>query len=624
MTIRTGLLPTALAIATCGVMQAQGVEYIKAHYTKYEYEIPMRDGVHLYTAVYRLKHASKLQPILLTRTPYAIRPYGEDQYPVTLGPSELFAKEGYTFVYQDVRGRYRSEGKFEHVRPHIDKKGPKDIDESTDTWDTIDWLLKHVASNGKVGMWGISYPGFYVTTGMMSGHPALAAVSPQAPVGDWFIGDDFHHNGALYLAHAFRWFAMNDRIGNDRSGDVARRDFDFPSPDGYRMFLELQTLSAIDEKFLKGSLPFWTQMREHPNYDEFWQARDVRRHLKGIRPPVLNVGGWFDAEDLFGTLATYQGVERGGPASFNSLVMGPWYHGGWSRSEGLSMGAVQFGSKTGEFYREKIEFPFFQYYLKGVPNPDLPKAYMFETGANEWRKFDQWPPRQVKPTVFYLRENSGLQAVPPPADSPSAFDEYVSDPSRPVPYIPSIANTMTREHMLDDQRFATTRPDVLVFETEPLKNDLTVAGPILASLHVSTTGTDSDWVVKVIDVYPNNLPDPDPNPLGLKMGGYQQLIRGELVRGRYRRSFERPEAMKPGEIAKIEYTLPDIFHTFRRGHRLMVHIQSSWFPLVDLNPQTFVDIYHAKRSDFKKATQRVYRSAHESSSIQLQILPPAN
>jgi len=610
------------ALAVCGALNAQGTAYVKAHYTKYEYTIPMRDGVRLYTAVYRPKDTSP-QPLLLTRTPYSIRPYGEDQYPSTLGPSELFAKEGYIFVYQDVRGRFRSEGQFEHIRPpKSGNGGPKDIDESTDTWDTIDWLVKHVTpNNGKVGMWGISYPGFYVSTGMRNAHPALAAASPQAPVGDWFVGDDFHHNGALYLAHAFRWFSFNDREGGDRTGNVPRREVDYPSPDGYRMFLELQTLPAIDEHLLKGTVPFWNVMRNHPDYDEFWQARDMRRHLKGIRPAVLNVGGWFDAEDLFGALNTYQAVEDGGPASFNGLVMGPWYHGGWSRGDGDSLGPVSFNAKTSEFFREKIEFPFFQHYLKGAPESGLAKAMVFETGANQWHKFSEWPPKEAKPAVFYLREKGELKLDAPPSGASPVFDEYISDPAHPVPYIGSIANTMTREHMVDDQRFAATRPDVLVFRTGVLENDLTIAGPIVPSLYVSTTGTDSDWVVKLVDVYPDNFPDPDPNPAGLRMGGYQQLVRGEVFRGRYRNSFERPAAMKPGEVTKIEYTMPDVFHTFRRGHRVMVQIQSSWFPLVDLNPQTFVNIYQAKRTDFRKATQRVYRSAEASSSIKVRLLP---
>lgn len=607
----------------CACLSAQGVEYIKANYTKYEYEISMRDGVKLFTAVYIPKSADAPEPIMFIRTPYSVRPYGEDQYPETLGPSPLFAKEGYIFAYQDVRGRFHSEGEFEHIRPHKDvTSGPKDTDESTDTYDSIDWLIKHVpANNGKVGMWGISYPGFYVSEGMMNAHPALTAVSPQAPVGDWFMGDDFHHNGTLYLAHAFRWFTMNDRTGNDRTGSVPRQNFNYPSPDGYNMFLEMGTLPGIDEKMIKGTVPFWNDFRKHPTYDEFWQARDVRRHLKGIKPAVLTVGGWFDAEDLFGTLSTFRGVDAGGPASFNGLVMGPWFHGGWSFSDGESLGSVHFQSKTSEYYREHIEFPFFQHFLKGAKEGLPPKAWVFETGSNLWRKFDTWPPAEAKPGTLYFRGDGKLAIDAPPEETSTAFDEYISDPARPVPYIGYIANTMTREHMLDDQRFASTRPDVLVYQTDVLDHDLTLVGPLVATLHVSTTGTDSDFVVKLIDVYPDDYPDPNPNPTNLHMGGYQQLIRGEPFRGKFRNSFEHPEPFVPGKLSTIEYTMPDIFHTFRRGHRVMVQVQSSWFPLVDRNPQTFVDIYNAKKPDFHKATERVYRNQGAASSIKVQVMP---
>ncbi len=620
-------MPAALFLCVLGCLHVQGadagVDSIRARYTKYEYEIAMRDGVRLFTSVYVPKNSATAEPILLLRTPYSIRPYGEDQYPATLGPSDLFAKEGYIFAYQDVRGRFHSEGEFEHVRPHKDvKSGPRDTDESTDTYDTIEWLVKNIpGNNGKVGMWGISYPGFYVSEGMMDAHPALVAVSPQAPVGDWFIGDDFHHNGAIYLDHAFRWFSANDRSGNDRTGAAPQRGFDYPSPDGYTMFLEMGTLPNIDEKMLKGSVPFWNDFRNHPLYDEFWQARDVRRHLKGVRPAVLTVGGWFDAEDLFGTLSTFRAVESGGPGSFNGLVMGPWFHGGWSRGDGASLGAVDFHSKTAEYYREQIEFPFFQHFLKGKSEGLPPKAWVFETGANQWRKFEAWPPAAVKQETLYFRAEGGLKLGGAPEETPPAFDEYVSDPAHPVPYIGYIANTMTREHMLDDQRFAATRPDVLVYQTGVLESDLTLAGPLTASLHVSTTGTDSDWVVKLIDVYPDDYPDPDPNPAHIHMGGYQQLVRGEPFRGKFRKSFEHPEPFAPGKMDTVEYTMPDVFHTFRRGHRVMVQVQSSWFPLVDRNPQVFEDIYNAKRTDFRKATQRVYRYRDEASGLRVTVLP---
>jgi len=619
------LRPLLFLFCALSPLRAQGVEYIKSHYTKYDHEIAMRDGVKLFTSVYIPKTVEAQLPILLLRTPYSVRPYGEDQYPAALGPSEFFAREGYIFVSQDVRGRFHSEGQFEHVRPHkVVKTGPKDADESTDTWDTIDWLVKNVPHNsGKVGIWGISYPGFYAAEALMDAHPALVAASPQAPVTDWFVGDDFHHNGALYLAHAFRWFSANDRTGGDRTGEAPAQNFQYPSPDGYRMFLDLGPLANIDDTMLKGSAPYWSDFRQHPTYDSFWKERDVRQYLRNVHPAVLTVGGWFDAEDLFGTLAAFRSVEKGGPASFNGLVMGPWFHGGWSRGDGESLGAVHFGSKTSEFFREQIEFPFFQHFLKGKEAGQPPKAYVFETGANRWRRFDSWPPPESKPVTFFFHENGELKLDSAPAGSSPAFDEYISDPARPVPYIGYIANTMTREHMVDDQRFAATRTDVLVFQTERLESDLTLAGPLSASLFVSTTGTDSDWVVKLIDVYPDNYPDPDPNPAGLHMGGYQQLIRGEAMRGKFRNSYERPEPFKPGIMTRVEYTLPDIFHTFRRGHRVMVQVQSSWFPLVDRNPQTFVDIYAAKRTDFQKAIQRVYRYSQASSCVKALTLSVA-
>ena len=615
------LLCTAL-LAHGSLLRAQGVPFIKEHYAKYDYDLPMRDGISLFTSVYLPKAADKPEPIMLIRTPYSIRPYGEDEYPATLGPSEAFAKEGYIFVYQDVRGRFHSQGKFEEVRPPNLHRGAKDADETTDTWDTIDWLVKHVPNNnGKVGMWGISYPGFYVSEAMIDAHPALVAVSPQAPVGDWFMGDDWHHNGTLFLAHAFRWFAMNDRIGNDTSGRTERRNFDYPSPDGYQLFLKTGTLANINDELLKGSVEYWGIFRDHPDYDSFWQERNVPQYFKNVKPAVLTVSGWYDAEDMYGALATFRAVEADHHAPFNGLVMGPWFHGGWSFVDGESLGAVQFGSKTSAFYREQIEFPFFQHFLKGVTSGLPPKAYVFETGANRWRTFDAWPPANSHATEIYFRENGALQFDAPPAEKPAVFDEYVSDPARPVPYIGYIANTMPREYMVDDQRFAATRPDVLVYQTPALTSDITLAGPIGVTLYVSTSGTDSDFVVKLVDVYPDDYPDPSPNPTNLKMGGYQQLVRGEPFRGKFRNSFSQPEPFAPGKLAKIEYTMPDICHTFRRGHRIMVQVQSSWFPLVDRNPQIFTNIYRAEASQFQKADEKIFRYGAAASHLKVNVVP---
>ena len=602
---------------------AQGLEFIKSHYTKYEFQIPMRDGKRLFTSVYLPKDASQKYPIMLSRTPYSVSPYGVENYKTALGPSEKFARDLFIFVYQDVRGRYLSEGDFVNMTPHRDvKRGPQDTDESTDTYDTIEWLTHHVPNNGNVGMWGISYPGFYTSAGIIDAHPALKAASPQAPIADWFIGDDFHHNGTLYLPHMFRFFSS---FGHPRPvptlpPSAAPPTSALTQQDGYSFFLGLGPLSAVNEKFFKNDVPFWTEMTQHSTYDEFWQARDLRRHLKNIKPAVMTVGGWFDAEDLFGALNTYREIENNSPGANNMLVMGPWFHGGWARSDGDSLGRVQFGSKTAVFYRDEIEFPFFNHWLKGKDDPKLPEAFVFETGTNQWRKEDAWPPKDAQQKMLYLQADGRL-GFDAPREPGAPFDEYVSDPAKPVPYIGGQAPGMTREHMVEDQRFAATRTDVLTYQTEVLDADVTLAGPLTASLFVSTSGTDSDWVVKLIDVYPEDYPDPDPNPSGVHMGGYQQLVRGEAMRGKFRNSFSKPEPFTPGKREKVEWVMPDIDHAFRRGHRIMVQVQSSWFPLVDRNPQKFVDIYNARLTDFVKATERVYRGAGALSGLKVNVRP---
>ncbi len=584
---------------------------VRAKYTKYEYRVPMRDGVKLFTSVYAPKDQSRKYPMMMSRTPYSVRPYGIDQYRAALGPSDHFRKAGYIFVYQDVRGRYKSEGTFEQIRP----RNPKGPDETTDAYDTVDWLIRNIQNhNGRVGVWGISYPGFYTSTTMIDAHPAIKAVSPQAPVGDWFIGDDFHHNGTFYLAHAFRWFWSNSRTGADSKPNAERINYDYPTPDGYDLFLSMGTLAEINERLLKHEIPFWKDLMTHGVYDEFWKARNVVQYLKNIKPAVMNVGGWFDAEDLYGTVETYRGVEKNSPGGRNILVMGPWHHGGWSSTDGASLGHIDFAGQSSVFYREKIEFPFFEHLLKDAADPKLPEAFVFETGRNQWRQFDNWPPAQSASREFHLAAGNALRTS---GANAAGFDEYVSDPARPAPYIGGIANTMTREHMLDDQRFAATRPDVLVYQTEVLESDLTFAGPIDVSLQVSTTGTDADWVVKLIDVYPPDYPDPKPNPTGVRMGGFQQLVRGEPFRGKFRNGFDRPEPFTPGQVTKVAFKMPDVFHTFRPGHRIMVQVQSSWFPLTDRNPQKFVDIYTAKKEDFQKATHRVHRAG---SFLKVQVL----
>jgi uncharacterized protein len=617
-----------------GKLHQERVSGIKASYTKNEFLVPMRDGVRLFTSVYTPKDPSEPFPILMTRTPYTVAPYGIDNYRANLGPSEKFAREGFIFVYQDVRGKGRSEGQFVHVRPHNpNKKSPKDIDESSDTYDTVDWLIKNVPNNnGKAGIYGISYPGFYAANGAIDAHPAMKASSPQAPVSEWFIGDDFRHNGALFLAHAFRFFSSfgQDVRPSGKPGSASVVPFNYATPDGYEFYLKTGPLQNFDEKFFHGKIEYWKELIDNDTYSPYWQARNIRQHMKAVKPAMMTVGGWFDAEDLFGALRLYSSIEKQSPGASNMVVMGPWVHGGWSRGKGDHLGPVPFNSKTAEFYRDNIEFPFFLFHLKGKGEPKLPEAYMFETGRNEWHKFVEWPPKGATPKTFYLLDD-GRMAAEAPSGSADLFDEYVSDPAKPVPFTSDIQQNMATTYMVDDQRFASSRPDVMVYQTEPLETDLRVAGPLKVTLHVSTTGTDSDWVVKLIDVYPPDFPDADPPPLRpgqtrpsddrvVKMGGYQQLVRGEPFRGKFRRSFEKPEPFTAGKVEKIEFELPDVYHAFRRGHRVMVHVQSSWFPLVDRNPQKFMKISEARAEDFQKATQRIYRSGKNPSSVQLPVL----
>ncbi len=620
-------LVTGLCLFTCFMIapvgRAQTEAEVKAHYTKLEQTIMMRDGVKLFTSIYLPKDKSKKYPIMLSRTPYSVAPYGPNEYKTSVGPSLLFQKEQFIFVYQDVRGKLMSEGEYVNMRPYMPGKIGNAVDESSDTYDTIDWLVKNVPNNnGRVGMWGISYPGFYTAMGIIDAHPALKAASPQAPIADWFIGDDFHHNGALFLPHGFNFLASFG-LPRPKPTTTFPPRFEHGTPDGYKFFLDLGPVANADKKYLKGQVAFWNEMMDHPNYDEYWKARNTLPHLKNIRPAVMTVGGWFDAEDLYGALNTYKTIERMNPGIHNTLVMGPWFHGGWSRGDGEFLGNVRFGAPTSVFYRERIELPFFNCLLKDRCDRTLPEAYVFETGSNQWRTYDHWPPNNTERRDLYLQA-SGALAFNRPAASKSAFDEYVSDPAHPVPFINGIATGMTREYMTDDQRFAATRPDVLVYETEPLSNAVTLAGPIVATLYVSTTGTDSDYVVKLIDVFPDNTPDYNPNndanPPGARMGGYQMLVRGEPMRARFRNSYEKPEAMTPNKVTKVEFTLPDANHSFLKGHRIMVQIQSSWFPLVDRNPQRFVDINRATESDFRKATQRVYRSAPYGSHVTLTVL----
>lgn len=601
---------------------AQNTENVRAHYTKYEYMIRMRDGVRLFTSVYAPKDSSQKYPILFMRTPYSVAPYGVDNYRAALGPSEHFEKEGFIFVYQDARGRNMSEGEFQQARPHLaNKRGPKDIDESTDTYDTIEWLLKNIPNhNGRVGMIGISQPGFHVAASMIDSHPALKCASPQAPTADYYMGDDVYHNGAFMLAANF-WFYTSflPRKGSPEPPRQRPR-FDPGTPDGYDFFLNLGPLAEVSRNLFKGEAGYWQEIVDHPNYDEFWKARSLWKFMRNVKCAVLNVGGWYDAEDPAGPFHIYNSVEKNNPGTVNTLVMGPWPHGGWSRGDGDKLGNISFGVKTAAFFREQIQFPFFMHYLKDKP-VDMPEAYMFLTGMNEWRRHTEWPPKNAKPVTIYFQARGRLGTQAPVEDGQSAFDEYISDPNRPVPYLGYIVGGMTDDYLTEDQRFAAERPDVLVYQTEPLEEDLIIAGPIKVNLNVSTTGTDADFVVKLVDAYPGTYPTPAPpegQPLpsnAVKMGGYQQLVRGEPFRGKFRNSFEKPEAFIPGQPATINFEMPAVYHAFRKGHRIMVQVQSSWFPLVDRNPQKFMDIPKATAADFQKAMNRVFHSRDLNSSI---------
>jgi putative CocE/NonD family hydrolase len=605
------------------------LEYTKAHYVKQEHQIPMRDGTKLFTVVYVPKDTGQKYPIMLQRTPYSVAPYGPENYKPLLGPSETFEHEGFIFAYQDVRGRYMSEGEFVDIPPRKARfSGPKDTDETTDTYDTIDWLVKNVAgNNGRMGIWGGSYGGFFAAFGMIDAHPALVAASPQAPIGDVANGDDSFHNGAFYMAANFNFYYFFRPRPGGPSASTGRMSRLPRVPDAYEFFLRMGPLSNSETLYFKGENPYWSAHLDHPNYDEFWRSRSLVPHMKDIKPAVLFVGGWFDAEDLAGPIKLFYALEKNGPRAPHTLVMGPWRHGGWSRGDGDTLGNLRFGSKTSEFYRETIEFPFFLEHLKGKGNglegedgSGTPKAWVFETGANAWRRHDAWPPREAREASLYLAQGGKL-VFEPVAGGGEAFDEYVSDPAKPVPVVGHITGDgMPGDYMAEDQRFASRRPDVLVYQTEPLEEDFTIAGPVAPWLRVSTTGTDSDFVVKLVDVYPDDFPNPAPNPDRVRMGGYQQLVRGEPFRGKFRNSLERPEPFTPGRAETIDFTMPDVYHTFLKGHRIMVQIQSSWFPLIDRNPQTFVDIPKAKEGDFRKAVQRIYLGGEKGSRLRVLVL----
>ncbi len=591
-------------------------EWVMARFTKYEVYIPMRDGTRLFTSYYVPKDTTRKYPMLLTRTPYNIEPGGESATSFAFVFMPHLLQDGYIVVLQDVRGRFMSEGKFEDVRPYIpNKKSPAETDDNSDTYDTIDWLVENVpGNNGRVGIYGVSYDGYYSTMALPSAHPALKAVSPQAPVTNWFLGDDWHHNGAFFLLDAFNFYSV---IGRPRPEPTRKwpSDFQWPEQDNYQFFLDLGPLKNIRTRYFGDTIQFWNELMSHPNYDDFWKARTPAPHLKNLQPAVLTVGGWFDAEDCYGALATYHAIEKQNPETMsNRLIVGPWFHGQWTSGDAGNMGNIYWGFNTAEHYRD-VERRFFRYYLHQEGPLDLPEADIFITGSNEWRSFNTWPPQNVTSKNLYFQPAGGLSfSAPAGRDS---YDEYVADPMKPVPYTEDVHLQRTREYMTDDQRFAARRPDVMVYQTEPLAEEITLTGPLAANLFVSTTGTDADFVVKLIDVFPDTLSNYPENDKRVPMQGYQMLVRGEVMRGRFRERFESPKPFKPGEVTQVKFSIPDVAHTFRRGHRIMIQVQNSWFPLVDRNPQKFVDIYHCGESDFQKATQRIYHDTKRPSSLEV-------
>ncbi|HJA53808.1 MAG TPA: CocE/NonD family hydrolase [Candidatus Bacteroides intestinigallinarum] len=603
------------------VLFAQDIDesWVKANYSKREEMIPMRDGIHLYTAIYKPIHSEKTSPILMTRTPYKATPYGKMIDNRLWGVWKNYAREKYIFIIQDVRGRWKSEGEFVNVRPFVAKKEMNGkIDEASDVYDTAEWLLHNTHNNGNIGIIGSSYSGFYSLMGALSQHPAIKAVIPQAPVTDWFMGDDYHHNGAFMLCDGFRFASSMNR---PRPVPTERLPPAIPyyKTDEYSFFLKTGTLKKLTN-LLGDSISFWNELMAHPNYDSWWQERDTRRACYHIKPAVLIVGGLFDAEDCYGAWELYKAIHKQSPDTKLQLTMGPWYHGAWGGKDGSFLGNIRFGTKTVLYYQDKIEFPFLQYHLnkEGIPLPDSCNVNIFFSGENQWRAFSSWPAKETQKISFYLRKDNSLSTIPP--SEQESFSEYISDPSKPVPYTNQIVYSRPKEYMTEDQRFAERRPDVLCFKTEPLKENLTIGGQIEVELNVELTTTDADFIVKVIDEFPENFTynetkDGKGNGQPYLMNGYQMLVRGEVMRGRYRNSFEYPEAFTPRKISRIRFSMPDIAHTFKAGHRLVIQIQSSWFPLIDRNPQQFVNIYSCEETDFIKSAIRVYHQKKNPSKI---------
>ncbi|MEP6724441.1 MAG: CocE/NonD family hydrolase [Bacteroidota bacterium] len=626
----TGLVLLLLTTLFSNAQYAQDSAWIKEHYYKIERYAVMRDGIKLFTSAYIPKDTSQKHPILLTRTPYSCAPYGETNFNANLWNRHMryYARENYIIVTQDVRGHWMSEGEYVDIRPFNPNKKGTDTDEASDTYDAIDWMIKNLPYNNEhVGIFGISYPGFYSTMAALSGHPALKAVSPQAPVTDWFQGDDFHHNGAFMLMDAFSFYAGGFGYPRPKPTTVGPvSTLKIPESDNYTTYLNIGALSNF-KKLAGDSLKFFNDLYAHPDYDEWWQARNPRNFVTDIKPAIMVVGGLFDAEDCFGAWNLYKAIEKKNPAThFNKLVMGPWYHGQWASTDGTHLGNLRFGDNTSFWYQNNIEIPFFNYYLKG--EGDISKqaeATIFFSGENKWHNYAQWPPAEKQDRLLYLQPNGKLGWDKPVTNG--GFSEYISDPAHPVPYTEDVHFSRTREYMTDDQRFAARRPDVLSFTTEALDKDVTIGGVVTADLLTSISSTDADFVVKIIDVFPDDFKYSDAQLQQRRsaggdypMGGYELLVRGEIMRGRYRNSFAKPEAFKPNKTERVKFDLPDVAHTFLKGHKIMIQVQSSWFPVADRNPQKFINIYTATDADFQKATIRILHNAANSSGIILPVL----
>ncbi len=591
-------------------------EYIIENYSKYEYKIEMRDGVELFTSVYVPHDKSKKYPMLMSRTPYRVAPYGSDKYKTSLGPDEQFEKQGFIFVFQDVRGKFMSQGEFVNMRPqdaHL--RGSNAVDDATDTYDTIEWLVNNIdGNNGKVGMWGTSYPGYYTSVAAINSHKALKAISPQAPIADWFF-DDFHRNGAFVTPMAFIFFDSFDKQQEGTYASWPKR-MDSVTPDGYQFFKELGPLSNVNKNYFNGTRPFWNELTEHPNYDEYWQKRDVLQHLNKVKPATLVVGGWYDTEDLYGPLQTYQTMSRKNKKDHIKLVMGPWSHGQWSRGTGDSLGEGKFGAKTSKWFQKNVLLPFFNHHLKDEKSPNLAQATMFETGSNRWRMFEQWPPKKAKNNTLYLSKNETLVGN---LDKVEGLSDYVSDPNKPVPHSAKIGRGWDKTYMIEDQRFTARRPDVLVFESQVMEDDMTIAGAIDLNLWFATTQTAADIVVKLVDVFPGK--DVNNDKVDNERGNRHELVRWGVIRGRFRDSFSEPKPFVANEPTKVHFELYDVLHTIKRGHKLQIQIQSSMFPFLDINPQKYVDnIFNASESDFVRATHTVFHNQKLPSSISFKTL----